>query len=430
MDYAVSIENLSKSFRGYHDNRPATFKDALLHGIRQLGPRERFWALTDVSFKVKPGRMVGVIGPNGAGKSTLLRLMGGVGRPDSGRVAVEGRIGALLDLGTGFHPDFTGRENIFISGVISGLTRAEVAQRFDSIVAFAELEQFIDSPLRTYSTGMQMRLAFAVAAHIDPDILLIDEVLAVGDMAFQQKCLDRIARFKEDGRTIILVSHDVSSVQELCDDVLWLRRGRLAAYGPAETVVEQYVAEMTAETRRRTPTDRSPSYTGLGAELRVNENRFGSLEMEISGVRLLAQDGGAVSDLEADESLQVVIDYSAPQPIDAPIFGVTISREDGFVCYDTSTISAGITLSQVQGSGQVTLHLDRLDLNGGQYYVDVGVYEKDWAYAYDYHWHVYPLQLQPVGHDKSILRPPHHWEIDSGPAMQAKLPSLAVSGYE
>lgn len=425
---AINVQGLSKWFRRYHADRPATLKEAIVRGLRGMKPAEQFWALRDVSFSVAPGRMVGVIGPNGAGKSTLLRLLGHVGRPDQGKVEVHGRIGALLDLGAGFHPDLTGRENVFISGVISGLNRREVEHHFDSIVAFAELEAFIDNPLRTYSTGMQMRLAFAIAAHIQPEILLIDEVLAVGDISFQRKCLERITQFKEEGCTIILVSHDASSIRQLCDEVLWLREGQLVAYGPAEVVVDQYVAEMTAETRRRTPVSQPVQYTAAGAELQINKNRFGSLEMEIVNVQLLDSLGLPVTELEAGQSLQVEIGYTAPQSVAAPIFSVTLSREDGFVCYDTSTAAAGLTLPDIQGRGQVTLHLDRLDLIGGQYFVDIGVYERDWAYAYDYHWHVYPLLIHSTGSDKGILRPPHRWEIGRPLLLQASLPALEIAG--
>src|SRR5215813_7941582 len=241
MGNALIVQNLSKQFRRYHHDRPWTLQEAFLQGLRRMRPTEYFWALHEVSFSIAYGRMVGVIGPNGAGKSTLLRLIGGVGRPDKGTIRVHGQIGALLDLGTGFHPELTGRENVFVSGVIAGLTRREVAQRFDAIVAFAELEEFIDSPLRTYSTGMQMRLGFAIAAHIEPELLLIDEVLSVGDLSFQRKSFERIAEFKAKGCTIVVITHDLPCIRELCDEVLWLQEGRLIAYGSAAEVVDQYV---------------------------------------------------------------------------------------------------------------------------------------------------------------------------------------------
>jgi lipopolysaccharide transport system ATP-binding protein len=301
---------------------------------------------------------------------------------------------------------------VFINGVIAGLTRDEVARRFDDIVGFAELEQFIDSPLRTYSTGMKMRLGFAVAAHTDPEILLIDEILAVGDIAFQHKCLNRIQEFKAEGCTILLVSHDVHSIRTLCDEALCLRNGQLVAYGPAELVAEQYTEEMSAETRRRTPTTKPVLRTSTGTELRVNENRFGSQEMEIIGVRLLDANGYLITELDSGAPLYVEIQYRAPDPIPAPIFGLTISREDGFVCYDTSTKNASLTLPTLEGEGFINFQFDRLDLIGQQYYIDVGVYEQDWAYAYDYHWHAYPLLVRSTGGEKGILHPPHRWRLE------------------
>jgi lipopolysaccharide transport system ATP-binding protein len=244
MAEAVVVQNVSKRFRCYHPDRPWTLQEALFRGLHRVRPVDFFWALRDVSFTIDRGKMVGLIGPNGAGKSTLLRLIGGVGVPDAGEVRVEGHIAALLDLGAGFHPELTGRENIVVSGVIAGLTRKEVLARFDSIVAFSELQEFIDSPLRTYSAGMQMRLAFAVAVHVEPEILLIDEVLAVGDLAFQRKCLERINQFKASGSTILLVSHEIAPVRELCDEVIWLQTGRVMARGSAGEVLDQYLLQV------------------------------------------------------------------------------------------------------------------------------------------------------------------------------------------
>ena len=250
MRNSIIVDGLGKQYRRYHQDRPWTLQEFFQRGLRGK-PVEYFWALRNVSVAVAPGRMVGVIGGNGAGKSTFLRLIGGVGRPDEGGVTVHGRVDALLDLGAGFHPDLTGRENVFISGVINGLTRREVAKQFDSIVAFSELEEFIDSPLRTYSTGMQMRLAFAVATHTHPEVLLIDEVLAVGDLAFQHKCLQRIAQFKAEGCTIILVSHDAGLVAKMCDEALWLRAGRIIGHGRADEVARRYIAESPQGTQNR-----------------------------------------------------------------------------------------------------------------------------------------------------------------------------------
>ena len=254
MAHAIDVQGLSKQFRRRYDPfRPRTLLEVFLRHLRRTQRAETKWALRDVSFTVEPGRMVGIIGHNGAGKSTLLRLVGGVGRASAGSVKVLGRIGALLDPDVGFHWDLTGRENVLVGGVIAGLTRREVKQRLDSIVAFAEMEAIIEKPLRTYSTGMQMRLAFSVAVHVEPEILLIDEVLAVGDLAFQKKCLERMARFKKEGCSILLVSHDMELVRQLCDEVLCLRAGRPVAHGAPETVVRAYVAEIEAGSDRAPP---------------------------------------------------------------------------------------------------------------------------------------------------------------------------------
>ncbi len=239
----IRVTGVGKTFRRYHQDRPGTIQEAIARGAGGFSRAfaiDRFWALKDVSFTVQPGRTVGIVGANGSGKSTLLRLIGGVGRPDAGSIEVRGRLGALLDLAAGFHPDLSGRENAVLAGILNGLTRKQVLERMEEIVAFAEIEEAIESPVRTYSTGMQMRLAFSVAVHTEPSILLIDEVLAVGDISFQQKCLARIQRFREAGCAILLVSHVGSKIEEMCDDAVWLDHGVLKAQGPARDVVRQY----------------------------------------------------------------------------------------------------------------------------------------------------------------------------------------------
>lgn len=413
MSNAIVVENLSKHFRRFRRDRPSSLKEAALRGFRNLNRSEdAFWALRDVSFSVERGKMIGVIGQNGAGKSTLLRLIGGVGRPNSGKIEVHGRIGALLDLTTGFHPDLTGRENVFVNGVICGLTRAEVAERLDDIIAFAELEKFIDNPVRTYSTGMQMRLGFAVAVHTDPEVLLIDEVLAVGDLAFQEKCLKRIKEFKKRGCSILFISHNLEQTEQICDEVIWLRQGQLVAKGNPEVIVGEYTAELASETRRRTPTEQPAIMTPFGTELAVNKNRFGSMEIEITAVQLFDSHGVPATELNAGEALSVAIDFAANRPIAHPIFSISVSREDGFLCIDTNTAAQGLKLPVIEQSGRIVLHIERLDLAGGRYFVDVGIYEQEWTYGYDYHWHVYPLEIR-AQESKGILRPPQLWELSA-----------------
>lgn len=412
MAIPIVVEGLGKRFRRYSEDHTWTLQETILRGFKRRQADDYFWALKDVSFQVPEGKMLGLIGRNGAGKSTLLRLIGGVGEPEMGRISTQGRIGALIDLGAGFHPDLTGRENVFINGVISGLLRKEVVQRFDDIVQFSELEEFIDSPLRTYSTGMRMRLAFSVAVNIDPDILLIDEVLAVGDSAFQLKCLERIDEFKGKGCTIVLVSHDTNLVARICDEALWLDGGQIAARGPAEMVVMQYATAMQKETHKRTPVNQTSKELENGAVLRINENRFGSQEVEIRNVQLLNEAGGPVGHIESGESLTIEMEYHAAQAIASPIFGVTITREDGTMCCDTNISVSDMGSPVLIGTGKTRLQFTRLDLAKGEYFIDVGVYQKDWAYAYDYHWQVYKLRIGDGGPDKSLLYPPQQWEFE------------------
>ena len=247
MKTVIRVEGVGKTFRRYHLDRPATIQEAMAKGFRgwrRMRTAETFWGLRDVSFSVPAGRTVGIIGHNGSGKSTLLRLIGGVGRPDVGTAAVDGYVGALLDLGAGFHPDLTGRENAILAGILNGLTKRQILERMDEIVAFAEVEDALENPIRTFSSGMQMRLAFSVAVHTNPDVMLIDEVLTVGDVAFQQKCLARLNEIRAAGCTILLVSHDGDDVVDFCDDAVWLDHGRLMAQGPSKDIVGRYLAHM------------------------------------------------------------------------------------------------------------------------------------------------------------------------------------------
>ncbi|KON28662.1 ABC transporter [miscellaneous Crenarchaeota group archaeon SMTZ-80] len=411
MSDVIVVEGLWKKFLRYHHQRTRAIAEIFTRGLQWIRPVEHFWALRDISFRVSEGQTLGVIGPNGSGKTTLLRLVGGVLRPDKGRIHAPGRIGALLELGTGFHLDLTGRENVFISGVIYGFTRREITQRFESIVAFAGLEDFIDKPLRSYSSGMQMRLAFSVAVHTEPDILLIDEVLAVGDLAFQYKCLDRIAEFKKRGCALIFVSHDLSQIRQHCDHVLWLRSGSEVEFGDAEEVATRYFTEMSEETRKRTPADKLPRTTSKGAELRINENRFGSMEMEIKDVRFLDRNGFPTEEIHSGDPLTVDINYWAPQSIISPIFVVKICDPKNREYFDADTTTSGLILPVLEGEGSIYIHLDRLDLNGGRYFVDVGVYDNEGNYAYDYHWHVHKILIHSLGHNKGVLASPFRWEF-------------------
>jgi lipopolysaccharide transport system ATP-binding protein len=390
----VIVENLGKRYRRMHSDRPRTIMEAALAGFRKLRAKESFWALEDISFAVMPGQMVGVLGHNGAGKSTLLQILSGIVKPDTGRVSVTGRMGALLDLGSGFHEDLTGRENVFINAIIGGLTRREAEQRFDQILAFAELEDFIDSPLRTYSSGMQMRLGFAVAIHADPDVLFIDEFLSVGDLAFQAKCLDRIMSLKRDGCAIVLISQNAAQVQELCDQALWLEQGRLKAYGEPEVVGQAYADKMEAKSNIQA---QRPQY---------------SQEAMIQAVSL--QDCRNPDDqptITSGEGLKIAITYVIQQPIADLTVSVCISTADGQICFNTNTGTINLDLPIHLGAHRLHLDLDRLDLSGGAYFINVGLYARDWSFTYDYHWHQHPLTIDWTPAEQTLLYPPRRWSL-------------------
>lgn len=247
---AIVVENLFKSYQIQHQGRPDTLRDAVLNGLRMAwkrrsrGTEELFWALQNVSFTVKPGEVVGIIGRNGSGKSTLLKILSRITEPTRGCLTLRGRVASLLEVGTGFHPELSGRENIFLNGAILGMTRSEIRRKFDQIVAFAEVERFLDTPVKRYSSGMYVRLAFAVAAHLEPEILIVDEVLAVGDMQFQEKCLGKMHDVARSGRTVLFVSHSLPAVRSLCTQGMLLRQGQLAASGPVDLVVQAYLQDL------------------------------------------------------------------------------------------------------------------------------------------------------------------------------------------
>lgn len=406
----VVVEGLSKDFHRVGRSRKGAGRGFDLRRIFGVGRRrENLHALRDISFSVGPGEMLGVIGANGAGKSTLLRMLGGLGKPTRGRVEVTGRIGALLDLGGSFLSDLTGRENAMLAGVVAGLTRREMSARMQAIVSFAGLEDFLEEPLRVYSAGMMMRLAFSVAIHTDPEVLLVDEYLSVGDLAFQAKCSARIREIREGGCAIVLVSHSMDQVRQLCDRALWLRDGRAAAFDSAQVVTTAFETEMQAETLRRTP-DAQPVRTSGGRLLRMHETRFGSLEAEIENVRV--QPGS----IRSGGSLVVELEYTAKQEITSPAVVVSITREDGTLCLDTNTQLARVAVPDLFGGGCIALKIERLELGAGRYFVNVGIFENQWSHAYDYHFNVYPLVVDGADGHRGLLAPRCQWELRPGVA--------------
>ncbi len=383
---AIQFDSVSKKFI-LHRERARSFQELALSLFqRNHSSREEFWALRDVSFTVKQGETVGIIGPNGAGKSTALKLISRIIEPTSGRIEVSGRVGALLELGAGFHPDLTGLENIYLNGSILGLSRAEIRRKLDEIISFAELERFIDVPVKHYSSGMYVRLGFSVAVHTDPEVLLVDEVLAVGDQSFQAKCLDKIVDLRRRGVTILLVSHSVETVRNLCSEAVWLDHGLLRGWGPADRVTRDYVRHIaytdSAKLERQSPTA-------------VDERRWGSGEVEIVDVQLLDARGRERNVFATGEKVTIKMRYHAHQRVDHPVFGIGIHRNDGLLISGPNTQTADFPIDHVEGDGEVCYEIEHLPLLGGTYQISVAVCERYFLRPYDHHDRLYTLRVQP-----------------------------------
>ncbi len=362
-------------------------------------------ALDGVDFEVQPGEVVAIVGPNGSGKSTMLKLAGGILRPTDGLVSSQGRITALIELGAGFHPEISGRENVVINGMLLGLTRDEVEQRMEEITAFADIGDFIDMPVKTYSSGMYVRLGFAVAVAVDPDILLIDEVLAVGDQVFTARCLDRLARMRRRGVTQILVTHDLDLAAAFADRALYLEKGRLVADGPSDAVIARYrgniAQECTAAEDDRTP-------------VRVLEEgkRWGNGDVEIQAVDFRA-DGRSVQLVASGSGVEVGIRYQVVRPVEDFVFGIAWHAEDGTLVGGHNTDLDGLSPTRLEGDGEVVCAYDAVPLAAGKYTVDVAVHARD-GLAYDYWCSAATVQVTaPVGWP-GVWAPTHLWRGGNG----------------
>jgi len=434
---AIEVRDVRKIYRRYGRRKQfATLKSALLSGriLRDLQPDETFEALRGVSFDVAAGKTFGIIGRNGSGKSTMLKLIAGIGRPTEGTVRVQGRVSALIELGAGFHPEISGRENVFINGMMLGLTKREIAARFDEIVSFAELEAFIDAPVKTYSSGMYMRLGFAVAIHVDPDVLLVDEVLAVGDEAFTHKCLDKFAEFRRRGRTVLLVTHSLDLVTRFCDEALWLDGGLAKAQGDPKRVVDAYLMDVAKsenleleasdrataiEVETPAPATEAESHAepqpddGPPDMFRAVEGRWGSREVEIAGVDLVGADGQPSHIFQSGEPMEIRLRVHASHPVSDFVFGVGIFNADGVCCYGTNTHIEGGAPGSLSGDGEAVFAIDRLDLVDGTYKLDVAVHRENGA-PYDYHRLLYTFRVKSRLKEAGIFRPPHRWRFSGG----------------
>jgi len=430
---AIELTNVSKTYRRYGGRQFSTLKSALLSGdlVRQLRPEETFQALKNVSFSVPKGCTYGVVGRNGSGKSTALKLVAGITKPTEGKVAVEGRISALIELGAGFHPEISGRENVFINGIMLGLSKKEITKRFDEIVEFAELTEFIDAPVKTYSSGMYMRLGFAVAIHVDPDVLLVDEVLAVGDEGFTHKCLDKFGEFKRRGKTILLVTHSLGLVERFCDEAVWLDAGEKKAEGDPTRVVGTYVTDVARQEERflKASDEKAGVEAGVAGAIettgpvdaqevstdmnRAGEGRWGSGGVEITSVAFETTDGQPTQVFHTGEPMRVTLGIRAAAPVRDFVFGVGLFTADGVSVYGTNTDLEEFEADRLEGDQKVTLVIDSLDLVEGTYKLDVAVHKRDGA-PYDYHRLLHTFRVKSRIKDVGIYRPKHSWEFSPG----------------
>ena len=417
MPPAIELHGISKRFRAHGGRPPTTLKSAVLELVRgrRQRARDRFVALRDIDLTVEAGQTLGIVGANGSGKSTLLKLVAGIYRPDSGTVRVRGRVAPLIELGAGFHPELTGRENVVINGIILGLSQREVRRRLDAIVEFAGMGEFIDAPARTYSSGMYMRLGFAVAVHLDPDVLLMDEVLAIGDEAFARKCADRFAEFRRVGKTLLLVGHEAAIVERWCDEAVWLDHGVIRASGAPHKVIDLYrqsMSEQESDTLARSY-DRPPTAGGIGPASE-GRDRWGTREIEIERVRLDDTYGNERYVYTAGEPVTLRFAYRVHRPVKRPMFGFAIVRNDGLWIYGTDTSLAKIAVPELEAAGEVEVTIDALALVAGRYFVDVAVHAADGA-PYDYHSRRYPFSVRDDAAERGVTKIHHRWRITSGP---------------
>jgi ABC-type polysaccharide/polyol phosphate transport system ATPase subunit len=393
-------------------------KSALLKRDLKLAPEATVPAVKDVSFAVDKGEAFGIVGRNGSGKSTLLKLISGILKPTAGRVTVNGRIAALIELGAGFHPEITGRENIYINGIMLGLTRREIDQRFERIVEFSGIRDFIDQPVKTYSSGMYVRLGFAVAVHVDPDVLLIDEVLSVGDEEFSAKCIAKIQEMKYRGVTLVFVTHQLDQVRNLCDRALWLDHGETAQIGDPVRVVDAYLQQVAApQTVAAPPAAEEPKEKAPADE----EERFGSGEVILKHVALVDNKGLELVALGAGSAVAIEMHVEVRVPQDDVVFGLGIYHADGTCVYGTNTDLEGLVPERLESGGRVRFVMPSLDLVAGQYRVDAAVHTRN-GRSFDYRRGVVRFVVGSRVHDTGVYRPKHSWQFDGGISFKSNDP--------
>lgn len=373
---AIEFNNVSKKFKkgekfdSFRDLIPSIVKGILKPKRADQLEEKEFWALKDVSFEVKKGETLGIIGPNGSGKSTTLKLLSRILRPTMGDIKINGRLSALIEVGAGFHPDLTGRENIYLNGAIIGMKRREIDKKFDEIVEFSGIGDFIDTPVKRYSSGMYVKLGFSVAVHMDPEILLIDEVLSVGDMAFQKKCIDKMQSFQKENITVIFISHAMGLVENLCEKCIFLYGGEIQSIGPARETIDKYLKK-------------SFSIKPLSGAKNVHKD-LDIKEIEITSMTVLNKNKIQTDVLYTDEPFTIKIDLFAHALILNPNIGVAIRSDTGLECFGTTTKRDAVKIGQCHGSRVVTLEFSSLNLLAGNYEVIASLASEDGLRSYDF----------------------------------------------
>ena len=396
-EVVIRATDLSKRYRIYHNKR-RTLKEALMRG---RGEFEEFSALDDVSFEVRQGETVGVLGSNGSGKSTLLKLVARILQPDSGSLEVNGNVSALLEVGAGFHPEYTGRENIYLYGALLGLSRPEVNDRYQEIIEFSGLQRFIDNPVKNYSSGQFMRLGFSVAIHVHPQILLIDEVLAVGDAAFQRRCLERIADLRAAGTTILFVSHDLGTMRELCQRAIWMDRGRMILDGPVEQAVGLYL-----ESSETSDTSSAPA---VPAEAKT---RWGTGEALITDLAVRGPAGDIVPNLVHGKPASLDVTIECREDIEEVAVGVGFFKRDGTYCTGVNMAMDERSTALPAGQHTVRLELPRVDLIQGSYLLDVAAFRPSDGHIFDFHSRTHALRVSGTADGEGIYVVDHAWSVD------------------
>lgn len=388
---AIRIENVRKKFRLYHEKHE-TLKETIL--ARKRSSFTELWALDGVSYEFEKGRTYGIIGENGSGKSTLLKTITRILRPDTGSIEVNGRTSALLELGAGFHPELTGRENIYLNGAILRLSRAEVNAKYDEIVNFSEIGNFIDMPVKNYSSGMYMRLGFAIAVNVDPDVLLIDEVLAVGDESFQTKCYEKISQFQKQGKTIVFVSHDLNAVQEICDSAVCLEHGRIIDSGDPPEVIGNYLARVS----KKISAGHKNEFTSVDAK------RVGTGEAEIVAVELIDRNGKRINQVKSGELVTVRVIAKFHTDIENPVFGISFRSLDDTYLYDLNNMWRGIKSGKFKKGQEIYVDYEqRISLLAGEYWISAAIAYSDIRKFFDMRNYVLPFSVRDDRRSRGLI---------------------------